>query len=274
MAATEAAGIKRGRGTTTAKARRARQRLTRGLGAIVVFLLAWQGMVDAKLINPLFASSPIGMFGAFGTLFSGSNGMVPDLKASGLEFLIGFGGGVILAVLLGIVIGWFPFFDDIAEPFISGFYATPYIAFLPVIILWAGIGLTSKVVIIGWATFFPVIINTIAGVKNTPPDFLRVARSFGVSRPRLLRTVVAPAAMPYIMAGLRQGIGRGLVGVIVAEFYIANKGVGFFISSATAAFRTNDAFAAILLLGVAGVVLVRIVAAFEQRLARWRGDTA
>jgi ABC-type nitrate/sulfonate/bicarbonate transport system permease component len=257
----------------SAKKRRERQRMVRATVAVLVFLAIWQVLVSVRALNPLFISSPLGMITSLVTLLV--HGKIwPDLRASAVEFALGFGFGALGGCVLGVLIGWLPFLDDISDPFIAGFYATPYISFLPVIILWFGIDLSSKVIIIAWATFFPVLINAIAGVKNTPPEFLRVARSFNVSRPRLLRTVVVPAAVPFILAGLRQGIGRGLVGVIVAEFYIADRGVGFFISQATSAFQTNDAFAAILILGVAGVVLVRLVAAVERHFSEWGGRAA
>jgi ABC-type nitrate/sulfonate/bicarbonate transport system permease component len=113
-----------------------------------------------------------------------------------------------------------------------------------------------------------VLINAVAGVKNTPPEFLRVAASFTTSKPRLLRTVLVPSAVPYLLAGMRQAIGRGLVGVIVAEFYLAQAGIGFFIENRTSTYRPDDAFAAILLTALAGIALVRTVGAMERRVAR------
>jgi len=163
--------------------------------------------------------------------------------------------------------------DDLTEPILAAFYATPYVAFLPLIIIWIGIGLWSRTVIVIWATFFPMLINTVAGVKNTPPEYLRVADAFVVGRLRVLGKVVLPSSVPYMLAGLRQSIGRALVAVIVAEFYLANDGIGFFITQATNAYRPDDAFAAILLTSVVGIALVRGVAVFERRIGRKWGLT-
>lgn len=256
--------------TLRPKRRRSRQHLVRSTVAAVLFFAIWQALVAARALDPVFVGSPAGIVQALGDELIGGR-LWPDLEASGLEYLLGFGLGIVCAIVLGVLIGWFRFLEDVAEPFIAGFYSTPYIAFLPVIVLWAGIGLWSKVIIIFWATFFPMLINTVSGVKNTPPDFLRVARSFSVGRLRLLLTVVVPAAVPYILAGLRQSIGRGLVGVIVAEFYISNRGIGFFISKTTAAFETSQAFAAILIIGAVGILLVRVVATLERRVSLWSG---
>jgi ABC-type nitrate/sulfonate/bicarbonate transport system permease component len=190
------------------------------------------------------------------------------VKESGKELFFGFVIGSLLAVVLGILIGWSTFLDDLTEPLLAAFYATPYVAFLPLVIIVMVIGLWSKVFIVAWAVFFPVLINAVAGVKNTPPEFLRVADSFTTGRIRLLRTVLLPSAVPYLLAGMRQAIGRGLVGVIVAEFYLAQQGIGFFIENRTSTYRPDDAFAAILLTALVGIALVRTVAAIERRVGR------
>lgn len=255
--------------------KRQRQRIIRATAAVVFALVLWQVFVDVGFVNPLFAASPLGIIKAFGILAQGGQfNFLTQIDASATEFAWGFSIGVVTGVIGGVLVGWFPFFDDISDFFVGFLYATPYIAFLPVIILWFGIGLLSKVIIIFWATFFPVLINTTAGVKNTPPEFLRVARSFYISPIKTLSGVVLPASVPYILAGLRQGIGRALVGVIVAEFYIASRGVGFFISETTSAFEMNQAFAAIFIVGITGVILVRVVAALEHRVANWTSDVA
>ena len=249
--------------------RRARQRSLRGLTGIVLFFAGWQALFELHELNPLFVGSPSGMARALYHLFE--HGTIwPDLRESGAEFVLGFGIGVGAGVVLGTLIGWFALVDDVLDPLVAAFYATPYVAFLPLIVVWVGIGLWAKVAIVVWASFFAILINTIAGVKNTPPELLRVAESFCVGRVRLLQTVVLPAAVPYVLAGLRQSVGRSLVGVIVAEFYLSSKGIGFFISSATTSFRPNDAFAAIFITAVVGLVLVRGVGIVERRVGgRW-----
>jgi ABC-type nitrate/sulfonate/bicarbonate transport system permease component len=252
--------------------RRARQRSLRGLAGIVLFFAIWQVLFELHQLNPLFIGSPSGMARSLWRLL-GEGSFWSQLRESGIEFVLGFGFGALGGVLLGVLIGWFSLLDDVLDPLIAAFYATPYVAFLPLIVVWVGIGLWAKVVIVVWAAFFAVLINTIAGVKNTPPDYLRAADAFCVGRVRTLRTVVLPAAVPYILAGLRQSIGRSLVGVIVAEFYLASKGIGFFITTTTNNFEANDAFAAIFITAIVGLALVRGVGIVERRVGRRWGLT-
>jgi NitT/TauT family transport system permease protein len=247
--------------------RRARQRSVFGLTGIVLFFAGWQVLFELHQLNPLFVGSPSGMARSLYHLFEKGT-IWPDLRESGAEFILGFGIGVLGGIGLGVLIGWFTRLDDLLDPLIAAFYATPYVAFLPLIVVWVGIGLWAKVAIVVWACFFAVLINTIAGVKNTPPEYLRAADSFCLGRLRVLTKVVLPAAVPFILAGLRQSIGRSLVGVIVAEFYLSSKGIGFFITNATTSFRANDAFAAIFLTAVVGLVLVRGVGILERRVGR------
>lgn len=253
-----------------ARRRRARQRTVLGLAGVVVFFSVWQLLYEVGVLNSLFFGSPVGVFKAYDHLLIGGD-LWPDLRVSGEEFVYGFAIGTVLGVGLGVLIGWISWLDDLTEPVLAAFYATPYVAFLPLIIIWIGIGLWSRTVIVIWATFFPILINTVAGVKNTPPEFLRVADAFCVDRLRVLGKVVLPSSVPYVLAGLRQSIGRALVAVIVAEFYLANDGIGFFITQTTSAYRPDDAFAAILLTSVAGIVLVRGVGAVERRVGRTWG---
>jgi ABC-type nitrate/sulfonate/bicarbonate transport system permease component len=256
-------------GTSSSKARkrRGRKRTLLGLLGIVLFFSGWQLLYELGGLNPLFFGSPVGMFKAFDPLLIQGN-LGPDIQISAKEFVYGFGIGSGLGIIVGILVGWISWLDDLTEPLLAAFYATPYVAFLPLIIIWIGIGLWSRTVIVIWATFFPMLINTVAGVKNTPPEYLRVADAFVVGKLRVLWKVVLPASVPYMLAGLRQSIGRALVAVIVAEFYLANDGIGFFITQATNAYRPDEAFAAILLIAVAGIVLVRGVGFFERRVGR------
>jgi NitT/TauT family transport system permease protein len=263
----------RARRRDSVERRRARQRSLRGLLGLIVFFAIWQLLFELHQLNPLFVGSPSGMAKSLYHLFSKGT-IWPDLRESGLEYVLGFGIGAGSGVVLGVLIGWFTLLDDMLDPLIAAFYATPYVAFLPLIVVWLGIGIWAKVAIVVWAAFFAVLINTIAGVKNTPPEYLRVADSLCVSRLRVLWTVVLPSAVPYVLAGLRQSIGRGLVGVIVAEFFLASKGIGFFITTATTTFRADDAFAAIFITAVVGLVLVRGVGMIERRVGRRWGMTA
>lgn len=254
-------------GSGRARRREARLRTGLGLVGIVAFFAVWQLLYEVGTLNPLFFGSPTGIARVLDPLLI-EGALWPDLVESGKEFGLGFGIGAALGIALGVLIGWIRWIDYLTDPLLAAFYATPYVAFLPLIIVWIGIGLWSKTVIVIWATFFPMLINTVAGVKNTPPDYLRVARAFCLGRTRVLTKVVLPASVPYVLAGLRQSIGRALVAVIVAEFYLANVGIGYFITEKTNAYEPDAAFAAILLTAVVGIALVRGVGALERRVGR------
>ena len=241
-----------------------RRRFVLGMAGIASFLGIWQLFFSIGALNPLLVGEPVGIARELINLLFIDRDLLPHVRVTAVEFSLGFGIGSSLAVLLGLMLGHFRWLDELTEPLIGAFYATPYVAFLPVIILLFGISLQSKVAIVVWAVFFPMLINTIAGVKNTPAEYLRLATSFSVSRARMFFTIIVPASVPYLLAGLRQSIGRGLVGVIVAEFFLASKGIGFFIQSVSSGFRMNEAFAAIAITSIAGLVLVRLVARLER----------
>jgi NitT/TauT family transport system permease protein len=271
MATTAIKAGQPGAQATRARPRRSYRRTVRGIAGLVLVLLLWQAASWRDWINPIFVGDPIGIVKALYTLFSDGS-LTPHIWESTKEFGLGFLIGSGAAMLLGVLIGWFAFLDELTEPLVAAAYATPYVAFLPIIIIWTGIGITSKVVIVMWAAFFSVLINTQAGVKNTPSELIRVADSFCVGRTRMLVTLALPAAVPYILAGLRQSIARSLIAVIVAEFYLGNNiGLGSFIMLQSNLYNANNAFAAIILFCIAGIVLVRSVAYIERRVARGRG---
>jgi ABC-type nitrate/sulfonate/bicarbonate transport system permease component len=260
-------GVPQKRGATLYRKNR---QLILGVAGILIFIAIWQLLFSVGVLNPVLVGSPLGTLQALVNLLFINGTLWSDIGASGLEFALGFAIGVILGIVLGLIIGRFRFIDEMSDPLVSAFYATPYVAFLPVIMLTFGISLTSKVIIVMWAVFFPVLINTTAGVKNTSREFITLAQSFRTSRLRVFTEILWPSAIPYVLAGLRQAIGRGLVGVLVAELFFSNNGIGFFISKASGSYRMNDAFAAIVITAIAGVALVRIVGFIEGRLAiRW-----
>ena len=148
--------------------------------------------------------------------------------------------------------------------------ATPRVALLPLIIIWLGIGIPSKVGIIFLVAVFPMLINARDGVKTTPQNLLNAARSFGASEWQIFRSVVFPSTGPFILTGLRLGVGRALVGVLVGELYAATAGIGFMITVAGATFQTDKVFVGILIFATSGVILTTILDRVERRFDKWR----
>ena len=148
--------------------------------------------------------------------------------------------------------------------------ATPRVALLPLVIIWLGIGILSKVGIIFLGAVFPMLINARDGVKTTPLNLINAARSFGASEWQVFKSVVFPSTLPFLLTGLRIAVGRALVGVLVGELYAATAGIGFMITVAGATFQTDKVFVGVLIFAISGIVLTEILDRIEHRFDKWR----
>jgi NitT/TauT family transport system permease protein len=158
------------------------------------------------------------------------------------------------------------------QPWVSGLYATPTIALAPLFILWLGIGIWSKVIVVVTLVLFPVAINTEAGLRTTSERLVEMLRSFGATPRQIFMKVSLPSAVPFILAGLKLGIGRGLIGVVVAELFGSRAGLGNLISQSADAFNMPDLFAGVAILAIAGIVMTAGFGRLEQRLVPWTKD--
>jgi NitT/TauT family transport system permease protein len=156
------------------------------------------------------------------------------------------------------------------EPYIMILYATPMVALIPFILSMMGFGFAPKVLVVFLFAVFPVLYNTIEGARSIKPEMIEVARSFRSSEWALWREVMVPYTLPFAMTGVRQAIGRGLVGMVAAEFFLSGSGLGQLIMTAGQNFDTPGVFAIILLMGLIGVALMRVGLMIEQHFARWR----
>jgi NitT/TauT family transport system permease protein len=241
-----------------------------GASAVLVFFTVWELVGNTfQLINPMFMSAPSLIFKAAVQLFW-SGEIWHDLWVSGIEFFWGYLLSVVVAIPMGIAIGWYKKFGYLFDPFINAMNATPRVALLPLVIIWLGIGVLSKVGIIFLGAVFPILINTRDGVKTTPSNLLTAARSFGASEWCLFKTVVLPSTLPFILTGLRSALGRALVGVLVGELYAATAGIGFMITVAGATFQTDKVFVGVMIFALAGMVGTEILGRIENHFERWR----
>jgi NitT/TauT family transport system permease protein len=156
------------------------------------------------------------------------------------------------------------------EPHINALYATPQVALTPLLMMWFGLGFTVKAVVIFLFAFFPILINTASGVRNVSASTIEVGRAYQASRTQILFKVVFPAAVPFIMAGIRVSVGRAIVGMVVAELFTAITGLGAMLTLYGNLFETAKMFVVVIVLGILGVVLVRATQALERRMARWK----
>jgi ABC-type nitrate/sulfonate/bicarbonate transport system permease component len=241
-----------------------------GTAGVVTFLVAWELVGNTlQLINPMFMSAPSLIFKAAIDMFS-SGEIYNDLYVSGLELFWGYILSALVAVPFGIMVGWYKRASYIFDPFINAMNATPRVALLPLVIIWLGIGILSKVGIIFLGAVFPILINTRDGVKTTPYNLLTAARSFGASEWMLFKTVVLPSTIPFILTGMRLGLGRAIVGVMVGELYAATAGIGFMITVAGATFQTDKVFVGVLIFALTGMIGMELLTRIERRFDKWR----
>jgi NitT/TauT family transport system permease protein len=179
-----------------------------------------------------------------------------------LAILVGMPAGMLLARVRGLRVA--------LEPYIMVLYATPMVALIPFILSMMGFGFAPKVLVVFLFAVFPVLYNTIEGARSIKPELIEVARSYRSTEWALWREVMVPYTLPFTMTGVRQAIGRGLVGMIAAEFFLSSTGLGQLIMTASQDFDTAGVFAIILIIGLIGVGLMRLGLKIENRFARWR----
>jgi ABC-type nitrate/sulfonate/bicarbonate transport system permease component len=241
-----------------------------GSTAVILFLVVWELVGNVlQLINPMFMSAPSLIGKAAYQLFA-SGEIFNDLYISGIELFWGYILSAAVAVPFGIAIGWYKKMSYIFDPFVNAMNATPRVALLPLVIIWLGIGILSKVGIIFLGAVFPILINTRDGVKTTPANLLTAARSFDASEWMLFRSVVLPSTIPFILSGLRLGLGRAIVGVMVGELYAATAGIGFMITVAGATFQTDKVFVGVLIFALTGMLGMELLTRVEKRFDTWR----
>lgn len=246
-----------------------RGRVLIGTTSLIVFLAAWQVSASLGWMNTLFTSSPLDILKAGRDTYN-SGTLVPAAEASGKLFLIGFVLAVVIAIPLGLIMGWYRRIDAALDPYVSILYATPRIALIPLILVWFGIGLEARIVIVVTSAVFPLLINTVAGVRATDSQLIRVAKAYSATDPAIFRTVVLPGAVPYIFSGLRQSMNVSLIGVVVAEFFAGNVGLGAMITTAGLQLRTDIAFLGVLVITASALILTGVLRFAEARLTPYR----
>jgi ABC-type nitrate/sulfonate/bicarbonate transport system permease component len=241
------------------------------LGALAAFLAAWEAASRTGLVDPLFASSP-SLIAAKLVEMVRDGSLWPHVAATSRVTAVGFALAVLVGVPLGILMGRSELFNATIEPFVAALYASPQVAFLPLLIIWLGIGFTSKVALVFIGSFIIVVINTETGVAQVDPRLIETARAFTASERQVLIKIVLPAALPFILAGMRLAIGRALVMVVVAEIYASNRGLGYLIFQAGGMYDTAQVFVGVGILAAAGVALTALLRAVERWLAPWQFD--
>ncbi|MBV0892088.1 ABC transporter permease [Paracoccus sp. Z118] len=243
--------------------------LTAGLrlGFLALILLVWAGI--ARVAPPGLFASPIAVAEA-GWRMAGEGRLLPALGASLTVYL----GGTLIAVIfgagLGFAMGMWRMLGRTIDVYVMALAATPRVAFIPLIIVALGLGVQAKLVVVFLGAVMPVILNAYAGVRAADPELLEMARATGAGRARILRHVILPGAMPYLLTGIRIGATIGLINTIVAELYTAIAGLGGLLALYGSRFRMAEYLAVVVVLAVIGGTMTETLRLIEKRLLRWR----
>ncbi len=240
-----------------------------GTTTFLVFVLIWEAVGHAKLIPPIFISRPsiIGQV-LIRELVQGK--LIFHMWTSLIELTWGYLLAIVIGIPLGLLMGRYRKFEFSLDPFTMLLYSTPIIALYPLIIIWAGIGKTSIVIITLLFAVFPIIVNTFTGVQSVDPSLIRAARSFGAKEGQIFYKIVLPASIPIVIAGLRLGLGRALIGVVIGEMFGGTAGLGYLIAYSGAFFKTANLFASLLIVVLMGIVFTQALKKVEENVARHR----
>lgn len=246
-------------------------KLVTGVVSLAVFLILWQVAAQAGWINHLFFSSPLEIVRA-----AAAEVQVPrfwdDVRQSTFEFVVGFSAAFLLAIPIGLALGWYRALGDLLDPWMTFFYALPRIALIPIILMWVGLTIWSIVLVVFLGAFFQILLNTAQGPRMVDHRLANVARSFHASERYTFITLVLPSSVPFILSGLRLGVSRAITGVVIGEFFAATAGLGHMIFVASVSLQSDRLLFATFLLIAIGVVTVEIIQRFELRFSTWRDD--
>jgi len=235
-------------------------------GFMALILIVWQ--IVGPFVSPIFFTYPTKIAVAFYTLTA--SGDLPYYLSQSLEVMFyGLLSAIVVGIPLAVGMARVRWLDWALDLPINALYATPMVALVPLLVLWFGIYLKAKVIVVFLFAVFPILINTYQGVRECDQNMLEVARSFRSPERRVWQDVLLPFALPYIAAGIRLAIGRGLVGMVIAEFYTTISGLGFMITRYANNFEMDKTFVPVIVLMVMGVSLTSGLKWVERRIAPW-----
>ncbi len=251
-----------------------------GGGCIMLFLLMWEAVPHVFSLSrgmALFFTTPTKVFERMYVMFEGSQPLfdgdllVNHLISSAQAFSAGLLASIVVALPVGVILGRSDTLNAMFDPFVTAINATPRLVFLPIIMIWFGIGFWTVTIIVFIGAVFPLLINTYAGVRNADRLLISVVRSFGASEWEINKLVVLPNSMPFIIAGLRLAIGRAILGIVVAEFFGGTtKGLGVIMVDASGKFHVDIVFVGLILFMALSLIMTAGVKVIESRLSRWR----
>jgi ABC-type nitrate/sulfonate/bicarbonate transport system permease component len=241
----------------------------RTLVSLAVVATLWQVLAEYVIRSDL-VFAPLTAIVARAWTLAQTGSLWANVSVSGTEFALGYVAAAVLGVALGLALALNRAFARYVEPWIGALYATPMIALAPIFVVLMGIGIYSKIVIIFLEAFFPIAVNTSLGVRSTSRDLIEAAVAFGAGRAQLIRTVLMPNAFPFIVAGLRIAVARGLAGVLISEIFGSEAGVGNMIWFSAESYDMPTLFTGVFILAGSSILLMSLLARVEARVAHWR----
>jgi sulfonate transport system permease protein len=269
IASVDGTGAERERAQRAAALRRRRRQLQEiaiRLGSLVVVLGMWE--IFGARVDPVLFTTPSKIATAAVTMI-GSGELWTYLWPSLVVLALGLTSAAVIGIAIGLLLARFWVLDVALGVYITFLYSTPSVALVPLIVLWAGFETTAKVIILFLFAFFPMTINTYQGVKNVDPRLIEVGRAFRCSERQLWTNIVLPGALPFIVTGLRLAVGRGLIGMVLADLYTAISGIGYLIVRTASTYQVDKMFVPIVTLGILGVTLTALVRVLEIKVAPW-----
>ncbi len=247
-------------------------RLTDHLSAVrvasaIFVLVLWE--IFGRQVNPLFLSYPSAIFEALLQLLK--TGEIQRQAIGSLHvFVVGLSGALVLGILMGLLMGRYRLAEYLLDPYVYALDATPRVALIPLLLLWFGLGTSSKVAIVFLSGLFPVLMNTFSGVRTVSAHLVDVGRAYGAGEGKIFTKIIVPAALPFIMAGIRLAVGRALIGIITAEMFTAVTGMGALLVRYSSALATDKFFVPVIFLALLGVGLSSGVEKLQKHLAPWK----
>jgi len=246
-----------------------KKELLRGLFSIAGGLVLWEFLARLLLDDELLIPPPSSVLRSLWSLAIQGK-LNQHLAATLMEFSYGFTTACVIGVVLGYLMGRYKWVDELMDPWIATLYSIPIIAVVPIIIIWFGIGIVSKIIVVFKITVVAIMLNTAAGIKSLDPVWLELAKSMRLSSWETTYKIRFPAAFPHIITGMRLGVGRALLGVIVAELMAANAGLGYMLRDASETWDSPKLFVTVILLAAMGLISFNLIKRFEHRIAPWR----
>ena len=235
--------------------------------SVIIVLSTWE--VLGRQVDPLFMSYPTAIAVAASAMIA-SGELLSGLLSSLNTLLYAFTIATVIGITVGMLIGRYKVVDVSTDWLVSALYTTPQVAIIPLVILWFGLGSTAKIFIVTVSAVFPILINTTVGVRNVPTQLIDVGTAFAANERQIFTKVIVPSALPYVMTGLRLGLGRAIIGMVVAEFFTAITGLGAIIVKYGNQYDTASMFVPIFVLMFLGVMLSALLRRAEEWIAPWK----